>query len=257
MSKHVQLYRLAAGPAAAYVGPAGEVVVTTGDWTARVHDGVTPGGVLLLNKAVADALYPSFAYVAAAIAGFATLTGAEELTNKTLTAAVAKGVWTASGPWTIPAVTIAGAITYGGVTLANAVTGTGKMVLDTAPSFSGNIIVIGRGLFGAGLATVWSVTNVNVAPGGTLDLDLLTSGNSFVGTCNVSSIRLSDANFNTSASFAVAGRGSALSQATLVTGSGSGTNTFTLTMVSNGVLRITNTSGNPSLVTLSFFGHIS
>lgn len=58
----------------------------------------------------------------------------QELTNKTLNAAVGKGTWTASGTWTLPALTLGGAITYGGVTLTNAVTGTGKMVLDTTPT---------------------------------------------------------------------------------------------------------------------------
>jgi autotransporter-associated beta strand protein len=70
---------------------------------------------------------------------FATLAGSEELTNKTLNASVGKGTWTASGTWTLPAVTLGGAITYGGVTLANAVTGTGNMVLSASPTFTGTI----------------------------------------------------------------------------------------------------------------------
>lgn len=69
----------------------------------------------------------------------ATLAGVEELTNKTLTASVGKGTWTASGTWTLPALTLGGAITYGGVALTNAVTGTGKMVLDTSPTLAGTI----------------------------------------------------------------------------------------------------------------------
>src|SRR5471032_1678339 len=51
----------------------------------------------------------------------ATLTGTETLTNKTLTA---------------PTIT---AMTYGGVALSNAVTGTGKMVLDTSPNLTGPV----------------------------------------------------------------------------------------------------------------------
>ncbi len=100
----------------------------------------------------------------------ATLAGAEELTNTTLTSSVGKGTWTASGTWTLPALTLggtvsgggqqlnniiigtstplagafttlsaSGALTYGGVTLTAAVTGTGKMVLDTAPAFATSI----------------------------------------------------------------------------------------------------------------------
>lgn len=66
----------------------------------------------------------------------ATLAGTEELDNKTLDSSVGKGTWTTSGTWTLPAVTLGGAITYGGVTLTNAVTGTGKMVLDTSPTIA-------------------------------------------------------------------------------------------------------------------------
>jgi hypothetical protein len=58
----------------------------------------------------------------------------DELTNKTLNASVGKGTWTASGTWTLPALTLGGAITYGGVTLSNAVTGTGNMVLSSSPT---------------------------------------------------------------------------------------------------------------------------
>lgn len=47
----------------------------------------------------------------------ATLAGTEELDNKTLDSSVAKGTWTASGTWTIPAVTLSGTMTVGGQTL--------------------------------------------------------------------------------------------------------------------------------------------
>lgn len=63
----------------------------------------------------------------------------QELTNKTLNASVGKGTWTASGTWTLPAVTLGGAITYGGVTLSNAVTGTGNMVLSASPTLTGTL----------------------------------------------------------------------------------------------------------------------
>lgn len=58
----------------------------------------------------------------------ATLAGTETLTNKTLTSP------SLSDP------TVTGALTYGGVTLTNAVTGTGKMVLDTAPTLSNPVV---------------------------------------------------------------------------------------------------------------------
>lgn len=41
----------------------------------------------------------------------ATLAGTEELDNKTLDSSVGKGTWTASGTWTLPAMTFGGAVT--------------------------------------------------------------------------------------------------------------------------------------------------
>lgn len=79
----------------------------------------------------------------------ATLAGAEELTNKTLTSSVGKGTWTASGTWTLPALTLGGAITYGGVTLSNAVTGTGNMVLSASPTITGHATIEGVTATGA------------------------------------------------------------------------------------------------------------
>lgn len=43
----------------------------------------------------------------------ATLAGTEELDNKTLDSSVAKGTWTASGTWTLPALTLGGTVTGG------------------------------------------------------------------------------------------------------------------------------------------------
>ena len=41
----------------------------------------------------------------------------------------------------VPATTIGGALTYGGVTLTNAVTGTGSMVLSASPTFTGTVTI--------------------------------------------------------------------------------------------------------------------
>lgn len=53
----------------------------------------------------------------------ATLAGAEELTNKTLNASVGKGTWTASGTWTLPALTLGGTVSGGGQQLNNIIIG--------------------------------------------------------------------------------------------------------------------------------------
>ena len=91
------------------------------------------GGITVRSTSATDVTLPTTGTLA-------TLAGVEELDNKTLDASVGKGVWTASGTWTLPAVTLGGAITYGGVALTNAVTGTGKMVLDTSPTIATPVI---------------------------------------------------------------------------------------------------------------------
>jgi hypothetical protein len=48
----------------------------------------------------------------------------QELTDKTLTSAVAKGTWTVSGTWTIPAVTLGGTVSGGGNQINNVIIGT-------------------------------------------------------------------------------------------------------------------------------------
>tara|TARA_R110000868_G_scaffold401148_2_gene676473 strand:+ start:1879 stop:2739 length:861 start_codon:yes stop_codon:yes gene_type:complete len=52
-----------------------------------------------------------------------TLAAAQELDNKTLDASVGKGVWTASGTWTLPAITLGGTVSGGGNNLNNVVIG--------------------------------------------------------------------------------------------------------------------------------------
>lgn len=56
-----------------------------------------------------------------------TLAGTEELTNKTLTAAVAKGTWTASGTWTIPALTLGGTVTSNGQSFSGTIANLGTV----------------------------------------------------------------------------------------------------------------------------------
>lgn len=53
-----------------------------------------------------------------------TLAATQELTNKTLNASVGKGTWTASGTWTLPALTLGGAISGAGNQINNVIIGT-------------------------------------------------------------------------------------------------------------------------------------
>ena len=59
---------------------------------------------------------PNFASV---VDTFVFTTLAQELDNKTLDSAVGKGTWTASGTWTIPAVTLGGIVSGGGYVVDN------------------------------------------------------------------------------------------------------------------------------------------
>jgi len=72
---------------------------------------------------------------------FATLAGTEELDNKTIDAAVAKGTWTASGVWTIPAVTLGGTVSGGGNQINNVIIGTSTPLAGSFTTVSGSTSV--------------------------------------------------------------------------------------------------------------------
>lgn len=149
------------------------------------------------NLSIASAFTVSGAFATTLVAGavttialplfsgtLATLAGAEELTNKILTASVAKGVWTASGTWTLPAVTLGGAITYGGVTLTNAVTGTGKMVLDTGSTISTLTLTGITTLPGSGQITSAGLLGLGMAPVNIIDVTQTQNASSRIAILN-------------------------------------------------------------------------
>jgi hypothetical protein len=102
--------------------------------------------------------------------------------------------------------------------------------------------------------------NTSVAANGTLDLTINTDtffGNpgGFSGTLIVNSTRINFALQSRRQVLAVACYGTTLTTTVLHSQDGSGGgSTFTLTMVSNGVLRFTDTSGQDVTVNISFFG---
>lgn len=85
----------------------------------------------------------------------ATLAGVEELDNKTLDSSVGKGVWTTSGTWTLPAITLGGIVSGGGNQLNNIIigtvtplagafttlTGTSSITLGVASTTAGSVIL--------------------------------------------------------------------------------------------------------------------
>ena len=81
----------------------------------------------------------------------------------------AGGISTQKALWVGTTTTLAGALTYGGVTLSNAVTGTGNMVLSASPTLTGTLTAAGANFSGtitaasgawssAGIYSVASVT---------------------------------------------------------------------------------------------------
>jgi len=66
--------------------------------------------------------------------------GTLEATGTTGALTVAGGVYVAKASNLTGAVTMSAALTYGGVTLSNAVTGTGNMVLATSPTFTTSVL---------------------------------------------------------------------------------------------------------------------
>lgn len=64
-----------------------------------------------------------------------------------------------SGATKLQATTINAALTYGGVTLSNAVTGTGKMVLDASPNITGGATFSSSSTWGTGSGQVLNIVN--------------------------------------------------------------------------------------------------
>jgi hypothetical protein len=77
----------------------------------------------------------------------ATLAGTEELDNKTLDSSVGKGTWTASGTWTLPAITLGGDVTMSenvSVVLDPALSADGKYCGITEVVTAGETIAFGE-----------------------------------------------------------------------------------------------------------------
>jgi|HubBroStandDraft_2_1064218.scaffolds.fasta_scaffold80794_2 hypothetical protein len=86
--------------------------------------------------------------------------------------------------------TLSGALTYGGVTLSNAVTGTGNMVLGTAPTFASTItyggVTLTAAVSGTGaMVLATSPTLVTPVLGAATGTSLLTSGNIATSSGNI------------------------------------------------------------------------
>ena len=132
---------------------------------------------------------------------------------------------------------------------------------------SGNLLVgtttagtkTGDGVIAFGSAGgVMNNFSASVANNGTLDIAINTSGGGYQGFLSVANTLAANAAVRTQSTFSVFGRStdSTIQQIHTDTGT-SGASTFTVTTPSNGVIRVTNTSGSTTVVSMQFFGGIS
>jgi hypothetical protein len=100
-----------------------------------------------------------------------------------------------------------------------------------------------------------SQTGASIASGSSVDLTIVTSGAGYQGFLSVANTLDSNANTRTQTTFSVFGRGtsSTITQIATANGSTAGAS-FTVTTPSNGVIRITNTSGLAATISAQFFG---
>jgi hypothetical protein len=97
-----------------------------------------------------------------------------------------------------------------------------------------------------------------VANGGTLDIAINTAGGGYQGFLAVANTVEGGAASRTQTTFSVFGRGTDSSIQQIATDNGTtGAATFTVTTPSDGVIRVTNTSGNTTTITIQFFGGTS
>ncbi len=94
-----------------------------------VSSGLSTSTILFGAKTGQSETSPDPITVPAVSDYLSTLT--QELTNKTLTSSVGKGTWTASGTWTLPALTLGGTVSGGGQQLNNIIIGTSTPLAGT------------------------------------------------------------------------------------------------------------------------------
>ena len=100
-----------------------------------------------------------------------------------------------------------------------------------------------------------SQTGVSIASGSSVDLTVITSGAGYQGFLSVANTQDGNANVRTQTTFSVFGRGTSSTITQIATADGStGAASFTVTTPSNGVIRITNTSGAAATISTQFFG---
>jgi hypothetical protein len=123
----------------------------------------------------------------------------------------------------------------------------------TAGTLSGDAVV-GFGPNGG----IISKQAVSVADNGTVDISIRTDGGGYQGFMIVSNTASANAAIRTHTTYSVFGRGTDSSFQQIATDDGTtGGAAFTVTTPSNGVIRVTNTSGSTANINIQFFGGTS
>jgi hypothetical protein len=148
-------------------------------------------------------------------------------------------------------------------TAGNAITFTQAMTLDA----SGRLLIgtatsgtaAGDGIIKLGVrGHVISNNGASIANNSFVDVTVNTSGSGYQGFLSVSCTDESQANNRTQATYSIFGRGASATITQIATANGSGGGaSFTVTIPSNGVIRITNTSGVVCTISAQFFGGTS
>lgn len=162
---------------ASYVGQSSITTlgtVTTGTWSASVIGPAYGGTGVANNAAMTVTGSGNYAYTRTLTGAtnvtfpttgtLATLAGTEELDNKTLDSSVGKGTWTASGTWTLPALTLGGTVSGGGNQLNNIIIGTSTPLAGTFTTLaatSANSLGLGAASAAVGSVTLFNGTNSN------------------------------------------------------------------------------------------------
>ena len=131
------------------------------------------------------------------------------------------------------------------------ITSGGDLLVKTTSTTASGDGVIG---FGSGGYVIGNV-GLSVANNGTLDISTNTSGGGYQGFLTVANTVVGNSVVRTQATYSVFGLGTENSIQTIHSANGSGGGaSFTVTIPSNGVIRVTNTSGSATDIYIQFFG---
>lgn len=139
----------------AVTAPATSATLTLADGSSLVTSGAN--SITLTSTAATNVTLPTSGTLA-------TLAGSEELDNKTLDSSVGKGTWTASGTWTLPAMTFGGNVTLAenvSVVLDPALSADGKYCGITEAGTAGETLAFGDLVYFKAADSRWWLTDAD------------------------------------------------------------------------------------------------